>query len=87
MTPREVSCSDGRDASSRIWTAPDQRLVLDHQVVREHLNVFRRVLDFIPLPLDTRTKVPIAVRPATYLFQGFKVLLKLGRCRNLSRAE
>src|SRR5580704_8678882 len=61
---RTVSTSgnSGIDTSpqrSCLRSTPDQCLVLDHQVVGQHLHVLGRVLYLIPFSLHSGTEIPI----------------------------
>lgn len=39
------------------------RPVLEKQEISEHFDVFRRILNFVPLSLNTRPKIPVSRRP------------------------
>ena len=58
---------------------PNSCLVMDHEIVREKLDILRRVLDFIPFSLLPRSKVPVAISPPTDVAEEPKILRELFR--------
>jgi hypothetical protein len=61
----------------RFSPIPDQRLVLQEKVVGEELNIFRRVLDLVPLSLAPWPEIPVPIGPAAHITKGCEVGLKL----------
>src|SRR5689334_6074509 len=58
-------------------SVPHEPAILHKQIIREQLNVLRRVLQFVPLPLQPRTKVPEALGPAADTCQRCEVVFEI----------
>jgi hypothetical protein len=65
---------------------PNTGLVLDQQIIREHLDVLVGVLHLVPFSHCAWPELPVAVRPTAHLAQWLQVRAELFDVRPLGRA-